>query len=81
MTRARLILALADGWTYREISQRLGCTAPVITLWRRRFAEQSIGQLCALIAGAVLAGLLLQDCAPPLPRAPAYPRQLRLFDI
>lgn len=47
MTGARLILALADGWTYREISQRLGCIAPVISLWRRRFAEQRLDGLFA----------------------------------
>ena len=47
VSRARLILALADGWTYREISQRWGCTAPVISLWRQRFAEQRLDGLFA----------------------------------
>jgi len=47
VARARLILALADGLTYREISQLLGCTAPVISLWRQRFAEQRLEGLFA----------------------------------
>lgn len=32
--RARLILALADGMSYREIERKLGASAPTISKWR-----------------------------------------------
>lgn len=35
--RARLILALADGLSYREIEKRLRTTPPTIARWRQRF--------------------------------------------
>jgi transposase len=37
--RARLILMLADGRTYAEIEQALGCSSPYVTRWKRRFSE------------------------------------------
>jgi len=37
--RARLILALADGCSYREIEQRLDTSAPTIARWRLRFEQ------------------------------------------
>src|ERR1700757_4745913 len=37
--RARLILALADGLTYREIQFKLGASAPTVSKWKRRFEE------------------------------------------
>ena len=40
--RARLILALADGLTYREIKQKLQTTAPTISRWRERFEAAGI---------------------------------------
>lgn len=42
--RARLILALADGLSYREIERRLGASAPTVSLWKGRFeAERMAG--------------------------------------
>jgi transposase len=38
--RARLILALADGLSYREIERKLGASAATVSLWKKRF-EQS----------------------------------------
>jgi putative transposase len=35
--RARLILALADGMSYREIERKLGASAPTVSKWKRRF--------------------------------------------
>ncbi len=35
--RARIILALADGLTYRQIEQKLGASAPTVSKWKRRF--------------------------------------------
>jgi len=43
--RARLILALADGWSYTQIKQRLHTSAPTISRWRQRFAQQGIAGL------------------------------------
>ena len=40
--RARLILMLAEGRSYREIQQRLETTAPTISRWRGRFVEGRI---------------------------------------
>lgn len=37
--RARLILMLAEGKTYVEVEQALGCSSPYITRWKRRFEE------------------------------------------
>jgi transposase len=43
--RARLILALADGASYRTIMQTLQTTAPTISRWKRRFEEQGMAGL------------------------------------
>ena len=37
--RARLILALADGLTYREIERKLGASAPTVSKWKGRFEQ------------------------------------------
>jgi transposase len=37
--RARLILALADGLTYREIERKLGASAPTVSKWKSRFEQ------------------------------------------
>ena len=36
--RARLILALADGLTYRDIERKLGASAPTVSKWKSRAA-------------------------------------------
>lgn len=46
--RARIILLLADGYSYTAIMDRVGCTAPTISLWRRRFQA---GRVAGLRAG------------------------------
>ena len=33
--RARLILALAEGWSYSQIKERLQTTAPTISRWKQ----------------------------------------------
>jgi transposase len=43
--RARLILMLAEGLSYRVIQERLDTTAPTIARWRQRFVEQGISGL------------------------------------
>ena len=43
--RARLILALADGMTYREIEGKLGASAPTVSKWKSRF-EQRAWRVC-----------------------------------
>ena len=43
--RARLILALADGWSYNQIKERLQTTAPTISRWKQRFEQDGIAGL------------------------------------
>lgn len=43
--RARLILALADGWSYTQIKARLQTTAPTISRWKQRFEQHGINGL------------------------------------
>ena len=43
--RARLILALADGATYREIARTLKTSVPTIARWKMRFERDGIGGL------------------------------------
>ena len=43
--RARLILALADGWSYNQIKERLRTTAPTISRWKQRFEQDGIAGL------------------------------------
>lgn len=40
--RARLILALADGQSYRQIMETLQTTAPTISRWKQRFEEHGM---------------------------------------
>ena len=40
--RMRIVLALADGLTYREIAEALTTTAPTISLWRRRYEQEGV---------------------------------------
>ena len=37
--RARIILALTDGLSYREIGRKLGASAPTVSLWKGRFQQ------------------------------------------
>jgi transposase len=43
--RARIILALADGLTYREIERKLGASAPTVSKWKSRFEQQGMDGL------------------------------------
>ena len=43
--RARLILCLADGLSYREIERRLGASAPTVSKWKSRFEESGMAGL------------------------------------
>jgi transposase len=49
--RMRIILALADGCTYREIAESLGTTAPTISLWKRRYEQDGIVGLATIRPG------------------------------
>jgi transposase len=50
--RARLILALADGLSYREIERKLGASAPTVSLWKGRFVKAGIAGLQAQHKGS-----------------------------
>ena len=43
--RARLILMLADQFSYRTIEERLDTTAPTISRWKNRFLHDRIAGL------------------------------------
>jgi transposase len=43
--RARLILALADGWSYRQIMEKLQTSAPTISRWMKRFKQDGMAGL------------------------------------
>src|SRR4051795_7296551 len=50
--RARLILALAEGRSYRQIMSSLQTTAPTISRWKQRFEQAGIDGLDALHKGS-----------------------------
>lgn len=50
--RARLILALADGVSYRTIEKKLNTTPPTIARWRQRFERDRIAGLKARHKGS-----------------------------
>ena len=50
--RARLILALAEGQSYREIEKNLATSAPTIARWRIRFEQDRLAGLRGLHKGS-----------------------------
>lgn len=44
-TRARIVLALADGGTLRGVAEAVGVAPPVVTKWKRRFLELGVDGL------------------------------------
>jgi hypothetical protein len=49
--RAKLILMLADGATYRQIRSELGFTTATTSKWKKRFLENRVGGLKSPPAG------------------------------
>ncbi len=49
--RARLILMLAEGRTYVEVEQAVGCRSPYVTRWKRRFMESRMRGLDSRYVG------------------------------
>jgi len=45
--RARLILLLADGESYSEIAEKLGCNRSYVSTWKKRFEEDGLAGLYA----------------------------------
>jgi transposase len=45
VTRARIVLAAADGAGTNEIAERVGVSRPTVIGWRRRYAAEGIGGL------------------------------------
>ena len=43
--RARLILSLGEGLSYRDIERTLGASAPTVSKWKRRFEESGMAGL------------------------------------
>jgi transposase len=50
--RARVILLLADGESYRSITAKTGCSSRTVALWRRRFESDGIAGLVARHRGS-----------------------------
>jgi transposase len=44
---ARVLLLLAEGSSYTQVQEKLGCTAPFISKWKRRFLEERLAGLYA----------------------------------
>jgi transposase len=44
---ARVLLLLAEGASYTQVQQMVGCTAPFISKWKRRFLEERLAGLYA----------------------------------
>src|SRR3954453_10163581 len=65
--RARLILALAEGRSYRQLMSSLQTTAPTISRWKQRFEQAGIDGLDALHKGS----------EPRVPNAALQPRIAR----
>lgn len=72
--RMRIVLALADGLTYREIAESLSTSAPTISLWRKRYEQEGLiglgtvrpGQLPSKLTPALRARILARTRqAPP----------------
>jgi transposase len=72
--RARLILALADGFSYHDIEKKLHTSAPTIARWRQRFEQHRVeglnprhkGSRPRVITPAVLARIVRRTLqAPP----------------
>src|SRR5258708_33105564 len=51
--RARLILLLAEGRTWDEVSERIDCSRGFVASWSKRFAEQRIAGLYSRQLGQV----------------------------
>lgn len=45
--RARLILLLADGESYSQIAEKLGCNRSYVSTWKKRFEEDGLAGLYA----------------------------------
>ena len=48
---ARVLLLLADGGTYRAVAERVGCSEPFISKWKKRFLEEGLAGLYGRYAG------------------------------
>ena len=48
---ARVLLLLADGATYEEVADRVGCSAPFISKWKKRFVAEGLAGLYSRHAG------------------------------
>src|SRR3989337_1170998 len=59
--RARLILLLAEGHTWDEVSERIDCSRGFVASWSKRFAEQRIAGLHSRHLGQAARG-----CTPKL---------------
>lgn len=48
---ARVLLLLAEGTTYQEVRERVGCTDPFISKWKKRFLADGLAGLYSRHAG------------------------------
>ncbi len=48
---ARLLLLLAEGSTYQQTAESVGCSAPFISKWKKRFVTEGLAGLYNRHAG------------------------------
>jgi hypothetical protein len=53
--RIRIVLLLEEGASYSEIKEKLDITAPIISLWKKRYLAQGVVGLATFIRGSYLA--------------------------
>src|SRR6202158_3383374 len=84
--RARLILLLAEGHTWDEVSERIDCSRGFVAIWSKRFAEQRIpglysrhlGQVATVLTPGLEARILEATRRAPTGGATHWsPRKLR----
>ena len=54
---ARVLLLLADGATYREVADKVGCSEPFISKWKKRFVGEGLAGLYNRHAGRPVSAL------------------------
>lgn len=70
---ARVLLLLAEGASYAEIQEKVGCTAPFISKWKRRFLadrlaglySRHLGRVARVLTPKMEAKILAKTQKPP----------------
>ena len=66
---ARVLLLLADGMTYREIADRIDCSEPFISKWKKRFVAEGLAGLYVRHEGRPVTVLTTSRAMAPVRQA------------